>query len=282
LSKEHISEESLICVERKWIDTNLPDVELLQATGHTLRFLSELMFDAHSILITAMFPDFKCPHSQKLANSKQAYSTELANAEGLRQTWMTASNLQMTKYSLEESVLGKRDFDSIENRYGELVPELKKLGAIVELKDAIKFVQVTSKQMLLKDGFHQSFVIALSADNRRFYAIGLRMDDRAGKHIAIRRTASLLKQDSIKWAVMVGEAWIAYLEAGGQATRHASEMPDRKEALVIHGVSCEGSFASASAIFNRSNSGITIEDWREDAHTPQIMLPILKAIQAQS
>lgn len=134
----------------------------------------------------------------------------------------------------------------------------------------------------MKDGYHLSFAFALSSDHQRYYSIQLKMDDRAGKHIAIRRVASLLAQDSIKWVVMVGEAWLAYLKKDEQPTRHASEMPDRKEALVIHGVNCDGLFVSASAVFNRNKGGITIEDWEEDDHTPQIMLPILRAIRQKS
>jgi hypothetical protein len=277
IPKGFISEESLLCVERKWVDSNLPDVELLQATGHTLRFLSELMNDAHSSLIAAAFPDYKCPHSEKLANAKQKYSIESANAEDLRKVWMTASNLEITQYSLRNNVLEKQDFEAERTRYGELLPEIKKLGPLSELKAAIEFVQLTSKAILTKDGFHLSMAFALSTDHQRFYTIGLKMDDRAGKHIAIRRAASLLTQDSIKWVVIVGEAW--YVEdTNGRPLQHASEMPDRKEALMINGVSCDGSFINSMAIFNRHDGKITVEDWKNDQFTANILLPIFKAI----
>jgi len=80
---------------------------------------------------------------------------------------------------------------------------------------------------------------------------------------------------------MVGEAWFVHL-TDGRPLRHASEMPDRKEAIVINGVSCDGSFINASAIFNRQDGKITVEGWSEDLFTSNILPPILKAIRRET
>jgi hypothetical protein len=86
-----------------------------------------------------------------------------------------------------------------------------------------------------------------------------------------------ITQDSIKWVVIVGEAW--YVEdTNGRPLQHASEMPDRKEALMINGVSCDGSFINSMAVFNRHDGKITVEDWKNDQFTANILLPIYKAI----
>jgi hypothetical protein len=277
LPKELISDESLICIERKWVDSSLPETELLQVTGHALRVLSELMHDAHNSLVAPNYPDFKCPHSAKLADAKQNYSFELANAEELRKVWMRADNLELTRYSLRANTLETNGFEAEKIRYAEILPELKQIGAPNDLESAIKHYKLVSKQILIKDGFHLSMVFAMSADGKRFYNVGLKMDDRAGKHIAIRRVASLLAQDSIRWAVMVGEVWFVE-NVIGRPLKHASEFPDRKEALVVQGVSCDGHFINCRAVFCKTDSKIVVEDWVEDTDTANIMLPILNAI----
>jgi len=149
---ELLSEESLISIERKWIDNNLPTTELLQATGHALRVLSELIYDAHVSLVDNASPGFKCPHASKLADSRGKYSIELANAEDLRTIWMTASNLKVSNYSLSEEVLKSSDFEVVKAKYGEIQAEIKSIGDLSELPNAVKYVQITSKQFLLKDG----------------------------------------------------------------------------------------------------------------------------------
>lgn len=274
---EHRLEESLISIERKWIDNSLPTTELLQATGHALRVLSELIYDAHVSLIEKAFPDFKCPHVSRLADSRSKYSIELANAEDLRTVWMTATDLKFSNYALRENTLEAGDFAEVKAKYGEMQEELKTIGDISELKNAVKMIQLGAKRILTKDGFHQTYVFAFNAERNRFPVIRLQMENRAGKHIAIRRVASLLKQDSFNWVALVGECWVASFDHK-PPYRHASEFPDKQEALMINAVNSEGKFMNSQAIFRRCEGSITLDDWIDDEHPANIMLPLLNAI----
>src|SRR6266567_3474187 len=47
LPKDKIADEALFKVERRWVDSELPDSEILEALCHCYRRLSQIIFDAH-------------------------------------------------------------------------------------------------------------------------------------------------------------------------------------------------------------------------------------------
>lgn len=47
----------LLKVERKWVDSNLPNYELLEATAHCFNFLHKLIIDAHVPIAILLYPN---------------------------------------------------------------------------------------------------------------------------------------------------------------------------------------------------------------------------------
>ena len=283
LPSELLSEESLFCIERRWIDKNLPDRELLGATSHVLIVLFELLEDAHAFIRAGSAT--LCEHFEKLSKMRSEYPLELANAEESRKVWVRAENLQRVRYDLTAETFGRGSVEKwregVEERYGA-VPELPAEIQTETLDGAVTFYLETAKWLLKHDKHLASFVFAHSSDRKSLIVLQLIMEDRAGKHIAIRRVASFLSKQRIEWALLVGESWVASFDPNVLPTKHAAELPNRREAITVEGVSANGNFSNRYVEFSRCGDTIVFGDEKADHDPVNIMLPILKAIRQAS
>jgi hypothetical protein len=279
--REVLSEEGLVCIERRWIDTNLPDTEILQATSHILLALSDLIRDAHEQILSKEFPDLQCELSPKLARFRDTYPLELANVDDTRKVWVQATSSEKIKYDITGSAQSRKEIESFaadaHARYGLIEPERGTRPDPLALTSAIALFDEASRKMLEKDGRLYPVIHALDAGSRRVYQISLIMHSRAAKHLAIRRAALLLENCEIAWAVLTGEAWIATVETG-QPFRHAVNHPARQEALTLNAVSATGQFMNRYVIFERSDGRIVFGTEQNDESPANIMVPILAAI----
>jgi hypothetical protein len=279
LQSELISEESLFCIERRWVDKNLPDRELLGATSHVLIILCELLEDAHAFIRAGS--GTACEQFEKLLKMRSEYPFELANAEESRKVWVRAENLQRIRYDLRKFSTTLPPPDAVEERYGA-APELPEEIQTETLDGAVTFCLERAKGLLKHDKHLASFVFALSSDHKSSIALQLAIEDRAGKHIAIRRVASFLSRQRIEWALLVGESWLASYDPSVPLTQHAAQLPNRREAITVQGVSANGNFCNRYVEFSRRGDTIVFGDEKANRNPVNIMLPILKAIQQVS
>jgi hypothetical protein len=280
IPKEHISEESLLCVERRWVDTNLPGQELLDATSHVLVVLSALIEDAHDFVARTLV-NASCDNIENLRELRTKYPIDAANAEDSRKVWTRAENLKTVKYSVTSEIFERGDSEKwktpVIERYG-LDPEVPADLDIYTLEGAAKMWQERAKQILMRDHHLAPFLFVLPRGERTAFYFALNMEDRVGKHLAIRRVASVLSRLDIKWALLVNEAWTAELIPGKPLPGHAIEASNREEAIALCGVSADGAFYNRTVKFSRRGDQIVFGDERADAGMTNIMLPIRKAI----
>jgi len=283
LQSELISEESLFCIERRWVDKNLPDQELLDATSHVLIILSELLEDAHAFIRAGS--GTTCEQFEKLSKMRSEYPFELANAEESRKVWVRAENLQRIRYDLKGETFGRGSVETtpegVKERYGA-PPELPAEIQTETLDGAVTFYLERAKWLLKHDKHLASFVFAHSSDHKSLITFHLVMEDRAGKHIAIRRVASFLSRQRIEWALLVGESWLASFDPSVPLTQHAAQLPNRREAIAVQGVSANGDFCNSYVEFSRRGDTIVFGDEKADRNPSNIMLPILTAIRQAS
>jgi hypothetical protein len=280
IPKEHISEESLLCVERRWVDTNLPDQELLNATSHVLVVLSALIEDAHAFVARTL-ANVSCDSIKNLQELRANYPIDAANAEDSRKVWTRVQSLETIKYNVSSEIFERGDFEKWKTvaieRYG-LRSEVPADLDVYTLEGAAKMYQERAKQILMRDHHLVPFLFALERGERTVVTLELNMEDRVGKHIAIRRAASLLSRLDIEWVLFVNEAWTADLIPGKPLPRHAIEASNRGEGIALCGVSADGAFYNRTVKFSRRGDQIVFGDEWADASMTNIMLPISKAI----
>jgi hypothetical protein len=279
--REIVSEESLICIERRWMDTKLPSTEILQAASHMLLVLSDLVRDAHVQILSKECPDLQCELSPKLAHFRDSYPLELANVDDTRKVWVLATSREKVKFDLTSSVLNRKDIESfteeLRARYGLTESKEGSRSDLSMLTSAIALFDQASRKMLERDGRLHSFIHAVGADFRAMYQIALIMHTRADKHLAIRRAALLLENCDVAWAVLVGESWFATIDAS-EPLRHAITYPGRQEAITLNAVSAKGQFLNRHFIFERKDGKIVFGAEHQNEGPANIMLPILAAI----
>ena len=276
IPREVLGEESLICLERRWVDQNLPGNELLNATGYALSVLSELIEDAHR-LISHKLPDTSCDLIQTIRNQRSTYPIDAANAEDSRKLWLRPSNLTAVKYSISPMPLEKVSIDVIRERYSEL-PDVTQAHSIGSLDDAVQFYLRTAKCFLERDGCALPFVFACDSKSKTIINIALRMEDRVGKHIAIRQVASVLSRAPIEWAIYISEAWTAVADPKKPLFRHAADDPNRGECIAAHGVTANGQSRNGCVEFTRLGNKIAFGKESYDDAVVNIMVPIANAI----
>jgi hypothetical protein len=276
IPREVLIEESLFCIERRWIDNALPDTEILDATSHALTVLCTLVDEAHN-LISKVDRDITCDLRPRLVELRNTFPIDLVRADDDRKVWVGAQRLNPIKYTLETRDFAKVDIEKVRERYAS-DPDFEKRDNLELLEEGVRFFLYAAKQILMKDGRALSFVFALRRDDKQLEVLGLAMEDRVGKHIAMRQAAVVLSRIPVFWALLVGESWVSYLKPGEKPTRHAADDPSRQEALTVNGVSSDGAFRNAHVKFSRRNSGIVFGEERFDSDPTNLMTPVLAAI----
>jgi len=280
IPRELISEESLLCVERRWVDATLPGKELLSASSHVLIVLSKLLEAAHAH-IQRVVPQSACEVVESLREMRENYPLELARAEESRKAWVRAENREKIRYSIQSDEVRREVAEQFNEaalaRYGPK-PVLPKDCDSKTLEGAVLMYTERSKQILIRDGYLIPFMFALIADEARIVPLGLHFEDRAGKHIAIRQAASFLAALDVEWAIHVGEAWWIPIAEIGPGIRHAADASNRREAICVVGVANDRRCCNRRVVFARRGKEIVFGEETVDSETANIMLPIREAI----
>jgi hypothetical protein len=285
IPRELISEESLVCVERRWVDAALPAEELLSVCSHVLTVLSELLEAAHAH-IGRVVPGSSCDVIERLIEMREDYPLELARAEESRKVWVRAENQERIRYAVRGGdKIRKEDAEQFKEadlaRYGPR-PVLPEDCDTKTLEGAVLMYTEAAKRILVRDGYLIPFIFALEGSAQRVVQLGLNMEDRAGKHIAIRQAASFLAPLKVEWAILVGEAWWAPIGDIAPKIIHAEHASNRREAISVEGVAKDGRSCNRRVNFSRKGKEIVLGEEIVDPGIANIMLPIREAISAPS
>jgi hypothetical protein len=276
IPKELLWEESLLCVERRWVDIALPGRELLSATSSVLIVLSELIRDGHAF-IQKVDPDHKCDLIEKLTQMRQQYPIDIANADQSRKIWIKAEKREEIHFRLRDENISQEAMQMSGERYGDIhvLPERTR-GPTLE--DAVLMYMEAAKRFLVIDGHLMPFVFVLEAEGGELKTMALQMADRAEKHIAIRQVASYLQPLDIDWAILLSEAWWIRPEEMGPDFCHAAHSKHRREAIAVEGVAHDGHFCHRRVEFSRRGKEIILGEEHQSSESVNILLPIRNAI----
>jgi hypothetical protein len=283
IPRELISEESLLCVERRWVDAALPREELLNLCSHVLVVLSTLLEAAHAH-IQRVISQSSCDVIEGLVEMRKNYPLELARAEESRKVWVKAENQKRIRYSIRSDKVRREDAEQFKEamraRYGPAVT-LPEDSDTKTLEGAVLFFTESAKRIFARDGHLIPFLFALKSDGE-LVTIGVSHENRAQKHIVIRQAASFLATMNVEWAIHVGEAWWVPIAELGHKIRHAADAPNRREAIAVTGVTKEGLSCNRCVVFSRKGNEISFGEETFDSEATNIMLPIREAISARS
>lgn len=238
----HIVENGTLIIERRWIDKDLPDIELLEALSYVYSELAIMVVDLLKVLnvtLPASLLNTKPDALGKLAMNRAIYlSMRDGSLRGFRYT-----------KKIVESDQGKSQ-KFFDKRYGSLA-NLRHLARATTIAELAEGVFESAKIVMYRDKGHGTFVFFL----KRLIIINMlqaNFTDRASKFVQIRDFAKLARIEGSDGVMIISEAWIADA-ANIPASGFAADAQVRREALSMQVVISSGEAFSLIAFVERKS-----------------------------
>lgn len=223
---QEVFEQAYIKLERKWIDKNYPEYELLKLLGICWSEVAELLLDA---------PNPELDSEKEYLKGTKIPPCMYLSSES-HSIWMKIRNNELIPTEIIEEPIDLNDsnIEDIKNRYGNS-PLLQKRKNSTNFKEICELFFEQAKYVLKKDGYHVNLV-AIFVNSELAELKELRNEDQTDKYRAMRLLASDVEKIGATEFVMVSEAWTAPFDPKFPY-RPAVESPDRSEVLNLIGIS---------------------------------------------
>jgi hypothetical protein len=239
--------EGIISIERRWVDVELPNRELLDATRHSYGRIARVIQLAHdaagveNCALTTREPG--CVDSQLKVPLQCMHKID----DNRR---LVVDLGTMTKYTEEMELL----------RAGEIPQEVTdaKYGKASVSGNATERVpQVTemAKRMLSVDKELATVAWLLRGD-QTVEIFGMPMPDQKAKLIQMNRLADLVEQSNANGVIFISESWV-YPPASTEKRNPeaAAALQNRGECIWISAITRDGQSAETMTVFTRGKDG---------------------------
>lgn len=275
-----INEEALVKVERRWVDSDLLDSEILDALCHCYLTLRKLISDAHTVLGSSSSRE--CPFFNRATKTNEELPEFMLNSQRPRVVWIRLKDGR--SFSLQQNIQTFSRNDSANEearkRYGfhDAIAQALKTARPFREECAAWFQH--SKRILEVDAYLIPTALVKTEKGMQFFQ--LRMNDRADKHMMLRDLADSCKRLDAIGVMFINEAWVASAEFAVTG-KHAIDYPDRGEAIVLHGLKQNGEAVCCLNVFTRREGRICFGgDEITEGDVPNIMAPFVKVWKIKS
>jgi hypothetical protein len=241
----HVIESGALAIERRWIDVELPDHEVLDALAHVYGQLALMVISLHEHcrvvvpdhrpelgehLLRNLLPDGRVPSMERPFEDRGVYiAVKDGSILGYRREFRTVDRAAAQKAS---------------KRYGDNVT-WSRLVEARSLQDVAQIYFQNARAVMLKDGYHVSMFIPLK-DNRPIDLIVAGPQNRLDKYLLIRDIAHLVKRIGANGLIHISEAWTASRDDVPKG-KFAVDAPKRGESLILAAVNSAGEQIDLSA-----------------------------------
>jgi len=273
--------EGTIRVQRRWVDDQLPEYELVDALREMYRAVASIVRTAHrksgadpctikpfprSCFTTLIDPELLCMPAGETIPSKLF---DLSTGEFSHFEWMTIERNE------DLAEVGRQ-------RYG--APPGFTKDPIVHAMERLEL----SKQFLEADGYAGPMLLLFKGGEGRL--LGLSFQDGHPRELKVAATVESVGAWQFDGAVFTSETW---LSSGGRGSLlgvpaedllpsndeyfSAAKGGDRDEALIVIGLSADGRSRALTLPFGRTSSGIVYGKLMDDdsgASIPSFLNPI--------
>ncbi len=242
---KEVLKNSYVKLQRKWVDSNYTEHELLELLGICWTAVADLLLDA--------------PNSEMDETTKQLKTAKITpcmyQGSEARSIWLKVqgNDLIPTQMHQESIDITKSDIDYAKKRY-EDSPLIHKRSAPANFKEICELFFEQAKYILKKDG-HHVHLVAIFVDSSVVEMKELRNEDQADKFRTIRLIASEIEKIGADQFLMISEAWTASFDPN-HPYRHASDSPERGEVLNLVGAARSGEGYLFSVPFTREGKNI--------------------------
>lgn len=268
-----ITEAALLKFDRAWVDSMLPEEEVLTTLIHCFLVLQSVVDSAHELIN----PETECADSSRRKQTNDVLPAAMVGLSFPATKWFKVRRGLLVDYDIRKIVYGREDLAKYAAEQPAVAEAAKGLELAGTFREKCEAFFEMARVLLVRDGYHITTVIFEAGGIPQFWH--LQMDDRAEKHVLMREIATVCRRHQATWFIMIGEAWLAIPHQ--RYGPHAANYPNRKEALVLHGVHRDGSQLSCVALFSKVNGKTVIGPTTvNDELLPGIMRPIVQVIRS--
>lgn len=237
----HVVEHGTLLIERRWVDSGLPDMEVLEALAHVYDdFCSTALDFLRSY-------DLKAP--DHLDRSRPDVMGELAMDRAIYLAMSDGSVTGFRHYRKPMEAPTERETKRVSKRYGKAA-NWSRLKTAKTFRDVAIAYFENARVVIARDGYHRNFTFLM----RGMQPIEIAQTDhptRASRYVLMRDLAKLAHIAGADGVMMIGEVWTAAFE-DVPPSGFAAEAKRRGEAIVLHAANAAGeSFVLSSAIIRR-------------------------------
>jgi hypothetical protein len=240
----HIVENGTLLIERRWVDSELPEIEVLEALSHVYGEFADVLVDFMNT------NHLKIPLN--LANTRPDAMGALAMDRALYLSMRDGSPTgnRYFRKSLERPEKGT--IRRVKKRYGPGA-QWAKLGAAKTFEDVASEFFNHARIVLQRDGYHRSLTFFLKG-KQIIQMIPTDHPDRASRYVLMRDFAKLARIEGADGVFMIAEAWTAAAEDAPESG-FAVDAKNRGEALMMHAANATGDTFVMQAPFYRRRPG---------------------------
>jgi hypothetical protein len=254
--RKHVSKHGGIRIQRRWIENNLPEYELLDALAIAFGRLAEIVHDCHRQM---GLPTPRIPYEDKLG------SFDLKDNDWLMPCMTFHHDPRSLLISFEDGAtlafdkiaktIDKEAASKAVERYGaDALSEIPRNPD--SLMDIVQGFFQVARTMFLKDGYHGSITILLR-EKRPVRIVQTQASDQFEKYLLMRELAHEVVLTGADALFTINEAWMTAVDDLGPYER-PSEASNRKEALVLVLASRSGPPIQLCAIIERNGELTTL------------------------
>jgi hypothetical protein len=185
---KHVIENGTLSIERRWVDIELPDHEILDAMAHVYGQLAKMLISLHEhlgVAIPVPDPSLGEPLLRSLLPDGRTPSMERPLED--RAVYISVKNGSVRGYRKVHCPIPGEDADGLLKKYCKVKP----LEGLVEAKtftDVAHIIFKTARALILNDHHHKS-ILFLFKELAPVHLIEISAKDRADKYMLMRETA---------------------------------------------------------------------------------------------
>jgi hypothetical protein len=263
---EHVRRDGIFRVERRWIASSLPDMELLDATAHGFAVLNSIVTEAEAIEAGGQPSDSAGAIPIALDCMFAGPDERTANLN-LRTDDFVAFE--------RESVppVAPHDLVRVADRYSAAIDSVGR--AANSLPGRISWHHELGRKVLEIDGYHHTVMFTIRA-GKELAANRLVFNDQQEKYLVMDAISREVAAKGIDEVIVSGEMWFAEALAENDPLSRVrpGDRNDRSEGFGTYGANRDGEFLTLLSAFERVEDQIVLSEPEASDFYPNALDPI--------
>jgi len=263
----HLSDRDLdravFRIERRWIDKDLPNTELLDALSYAFGRLAFMLHDAHIHLNIENEYEWTLNAIDSAAAPGERMKSLLRprcmiNLRDERVSWVKVRDGAKITLSRVQDTVNREDIEMMPDRYGIRNVKSQMFAPHLGIVDRVREMWPIAKRMTETDGYHITATFLWKNGHPVWQAVHAEFDHDS-KAVVWAEIKQQIQVNGADQALFIGEVWVANPESGAPMV-HAGDSPNRKEGLSIEGVDSSGSHVHLFGEFVREGEQVRVSE----------------------